>query len=240
MHEIGDVSDYTEPLWHYFKTERLIQFLCTGELYFSSAHQFQDKFEGAVSVLPPDYKVDSNYVNSDHFERPFEELRRLTKISCWHRASYESDAMWQLYSDKWRGVAIQTNLEKIKASVHPFRLEPEYGVEEIWMGNVTYVDLTKEKIQVSMMERFWYKHLAFEWEKEFRLAISLRMAEEFGVVVPEDGIKVRFEILDLIECIHLGPSLSDEEINTLREVAFEYGLGDRIKISSLRGVPRYT
>ena len=240
MRFIGESPELKEPLWRYFKTDRLIEFLRTGELYFSSARQFQDKFEGAVAVLPPRYQEDIRYVKLDRIDEAFEKLRRLTKVSCWHRASHESDAMWQLYANKWQGVAIQTSFDKIKNSVQPFKLDPKYEAEELWAGNVAYVDLIKERLEVSMMERFWYKHMPFEWEHEFRLAISLRMAEEFGVPVPEHGIKVRFDIANLIEHIHLGPFISDEEIENVRAVASEYGLGDRIEISSLKGSPRYT
>jgi hypothetical protein len=120
MRIVGDTPNATEPLWRYFKTERLIEFMQTEEVYFDSARQFQDRFEGAVAVLPPEFQIDPRYTKPEFFESAFEELRRLTKISCWHRATYESDAMWQLYANTWKGVAIQTSLERIKAAAQPF------------------------------------------------------------------------------------------------------------------------
>lgn len=239
MHSIGDEPNNTERLWRYFKTERLIDFLSTGELYFASAREFDDKFEGAVAIVSTEYETDLRYSKYEGTEKAFEELRRLTKISCWHRALHESDAMWQLYANEWKGIAILTNLDRIKNSIQPFRLDPEYGEEKLCIGNVKYVDLTQERLKVSNIERFWYKHNAFDWEKEFRLAISLRLAEEYGVNVPEHGIKVKFEISSLIEKIYLGPFLSDTEIDEIRKIAFEEGISDRISISSLKGMPRY-
>lgn len=88
--------------------------MITGELYFASAREFDDKFEGAVAIVSPEYKIDPRYAKTEGTEKAFEELKRLIKVSCWHRSLYESDAMWQLYADKWKGVAIQTNLDKIK------------------------------------------------------------------------------------------------------------------------------
>lgn len=240
MNFIGDEPDTIEPLWRYFKTERLIDFLNTGELYFASAREFDDKFEGAVAIVSSEYKTDPRYAELEGTEKAFEELKRLTKVSCWHRSLYESDAMWQLYADEWKGIAIQTNLDKIKKSIKPFRLNPKYAEENICVGNVKYIDLTKEKLKVSMIERFWHKHTAFDWEKEFRIGISLRLAEEFGVDIPEYGIKIKFEITDLVERIHLGPFLSDADIERVRKIAIEKGIGDRIDISSLKGTPRYT
>ncbi|SEM52276.1 hypothetical protein SAMN05518845_13113 [Variovorax sp. YR750] len=232
--------DLEEPLWRYFKTERFLDLLNTGELYFASTRQFQDPFEGAVAVLAPGFPVDPRYAQLEFGEKAFEELRRLTKINCWHRASYESDAMWQLYAGAWKGVAIRTTPSRIAAAATPFRIKPEYGHEELWAGNVRYVDLLKERLRVSMLDRFWYKHMAFSWEREFRLAISLRSAEEFGVAVPVDGIKVAFDIAQLVERIFIGPSLTGADAKAVCQAAEASGLAERVHVSSMLGTPRYT
>jgi hypothetical protein len=91
-----------------------------------------------------------------------------------------------------------------------------------------------------MVERFWHKHMAFSWEREFRLAISVRMAEEFGVSVPELGIRVKVNLFELVEHIYLGPHLSDHDRDLVRKCAEQCGLADRVRVSSLLGTPRYT
>jgi hypothetical protein len=229
-----------EPIWRYFKTERFLDFVKTGLLYFAAARQFQEPFEGAVAVLPPGFPVDPRYAGLEGGEKAFEELRRLTKISCWHRAPYESDAMWQLYAGAWKGIAVLSRPSRIAAAAEPFRLQPQFGHEDLWTGNVRYVDLLKERLRVSMLHRFWYKHMAFSWEREFRLAISVRTAEEFGVPVPEEGIKVKFDVPQLVHRIFIGPSLPQPEAQAVREAAAAIGLGDRIRTSSMLGTPRYT
>ncbi|MCA9233705.1 MAG: hypothetical protein KDA57_23915, partial [Planctomycetales bacterium] len=86
MRIIGNQElDVNEPLWRYFRTERFLELLESNHLYFASARQFedQDPFEGAVAVLPPGFPVDPRYTELEHGERAFEELRRLTKVSCW-------------------------------------------------------------------------------------------------------------------------------------------------------------
>ncbi|MDA8447472.1 DUF2971 domain-containing protein [Paracidovorax valerianellae] len=241
MRIIGDQElNPCEPLWRYFKTERFLELLQSNELYFASARQFDDPFEGAVAVLPPSFPVDPRYAEREFGDKAFEELRRLTKVSCWHRASYESDAMWQLYAGSRKGVAVRTTLDRIRAAARPFRLKPEYGHEDLWAGNVRYVDLLKERLRVNMMDRFWYKHMAFAWEQEFRLAVSVRMAEEFGVQVPEFGIKVEFDVPRLIERIYLGPLLPETDAMAVRVAARTHGLEDRVRVTSMLGTPRYT
>lgn len=241
MRTIGNQElDMNEPLWRYFRTERFLELLQFSQLYFASARQFDDPFEGAVAVLPLDFPIDPRYAEPEFGEKAFEELRRLTKVSCWHRAGYESDAMWQLYAGSRKGVAVRTNLDRIRAAAKPFRLKPEYGHEDLWAGNVTYVDLLKERLSVSMLDRFWYKHMAFAWEHEFRLAVSVRMAEEFGVQVPEHGVMMEFDVPQLIERIYLGPLLSEIDATAIQLAAKAHGLEDRIRVTSMRGTPRYT
>lgn len=232
--------DLNEPLWRYFRTERVMELLQSSYLYFASARQFDDPFEGAIAVLPPGFPVDPRYTELELGEKAFEELRQLTKICCWHRASYESDAMWQLYAGSRKGVAVRTNAGRIRAAAKTFRLKSQYGHEDLWAGNVKYVDLLKERLHVSMLDRFWYKHMAFAWEREFRLAVSVRMAYEFGVNVPENGVKVEFDIPQLVERIYLGPSLPENDVEAIRAAAKAHGLEDRIRVSSMLGRPRYT
>jgi hypothetical protein len=227
-----------EPLWRYFQPERFVASLHSRTLYFASARQFADPFEGAVAVLPHDTPIDPRYSQLEGTDKAFEELCRLTKIS-WHRAAYESDAMWKLYAATRKGVAVCTTTQRLRRGLLPFRLAPHYGEEEPFWGSVRYVDLHRERLRVNMERRFSYKHRAFEWEREFRIAISVRMAEEFGVAVPQEGIEVGFDPAVLIEAVYLGPALSEAERTSLRETCVQAGLKCQFVTSTLLGQPRY-
>lgn len=229
-----------ETLWKYFRPDRFISTLSDGNIYFASANQFDDPFEGAVAVQQPPQETDPRYSEMEATEQAFFQLKRLTKISCWHRADYESDAMWKLYAGVHKGVAICTTPDRMRKAFKPFRLKPEYEVEDLWAGPVDYVDLTQVRMKgASMLGRFFFKHRAFEWEREFRLAISLRTAEEFAVSVPTDGISVQVDLNMLIDRIVLGSTITDEEREVISEHVAQAGLEDRLELSSLLGLPRY-
>ncbi len=229
-----------ETLWKYFRFERFLSMLAEHRLYFASANQFTDPFEGAVAVQMNAPPPDPRYAQLEDVEHAFFALKRLTKICCWHRAAYESDAMWKLYAGEHKGIAICTTPDRIRAAFEPFRLKSEYGVEDLWGGPVQYLDLTKVRMRgASMLERFFFKHRAFEWEREYRLAISLRMAEEFGAQVPEDGINVDVDLSVLIERIVLGSTTTEPERATVAEHIAAAGLSDRLELSTLLGQPRY-
>lgn len=240
MKEIYENSiDWNEILWRYFSTDRFLNTLNSSKLYFAAAIQFEDPFEGAVAVVSPEYKVDPRYEGMDGIQKAFYELKRLTKISCWHRASYESDAMWKLYAMKHKGVAITTTPEKISKALTPYRVKPEYGEEQLFGGAIKYTDLASVRLKTSMLETFYHKHMAFEWEKEFRLAISLRTAEEFGVNVPEKGIYVYTNLKELVDRVILGPKLTQKEKDTIIKKAEEVGISEKIEISTLLYTPKY-
>ena len=148
--------------------------------------------------------------------------------------------MWKLYAAEHKGVAICTTPDRIREAIQPFKLQPGFGIEDLWGGFVDYVDLTQIRMKgVGMLERFFIKHRAFEWEREFRLAISVRSAEEFGVSVPELGIFVDVDFRVLIERIILGSTTTVEERLAVSEQADRVGLSDRVEVSTLLGTPRY-
>jgi hypothetical protein len=236
----GVTCNENQKIWRYMHTARFEAILKEKRIYFASANQFNDPFEGAVAVLPYNFPVDHRYNKIDHFEKAFAELKRLTKISCWHIEEHESTAMWKLYSDRGKGIAITSTPKKLSSSLTPFRLKQEYGIETLWGGNVKYVDLLQEKLKVSMLERFFFKHNAYSWEQEFRLAISVRMAEEYGVQVPEKGIFVEADILGMIEKIHIGPEIDGYKMKNVITLCEEYGLESKVHVTSLLGTPRYT
>ncbi len=240
MKEIHDNSiDWQEKLWRYFSTDRFLSLLDSSKLYFAAASQFEDRFEGSVAVIHPEHKTDPRYEGMDRNEKAFYELKRLTKINCWHRANYESDAMWKLYALKRKGVAIYTTPEQIKNALTPYKIKPEFGEEQLYGGAIKYIDLASEKLKTSMLETFYHKHMAFEWEKEFRLAISLRNAEESGVNVPEKGIEVQTNLLELISKIVLGPELTQKDKEEIIRKAKEVGILNKVEVSTLLYTPKY-
>lgn len=230
--------DPEAPLWRYFKLHRIIDTLRSRTLYFPCARQFEDPFEGAVSVESDD-EPRSLSAPPPAIEDDFEQLRRLTKISSWHRGEYESDAMWKLYAAGRKGVAIRTTAGCLDAGLHPFRLTPDTEEEEPYWGSVRYVDLSAERLRVNLEERFFYKHRAFEWEREFRIAISLRKAEERGTKVPDLGIRVPCDPCTLIETIYVGPSLAPEDRAALRQACEAADMAGHCRNSTLLGRPRY-
>ncbi|WP_241202578.1 DUF2971 domain-containing protein [Caballeronia sp. SBC2] len=228
-----------QVLWRYFRFDRFMEAIESRTLYFASAREFDDPFEGATAVTLPAPK-DPRFNEIAPDEKAFEELRRLTKISCWNRGASESEAMWKLYASERKGIAVKTTAKKLAESLQPYRLSPEYADENFVWGEVRYVDLTSVRLNEGMLARFFCKHLAFESERELRVAISLRLAEEYGVNVPERGIRIHFVPETLLQQVILGPELPTDQRNEAVNACTRLGLGHLVETSTLLWTPRYT
>jgi hypothetical protein len=233
----NEQADKDAVIWRYFRPDRFVDVVTTRSLYFAAATQFEDRFEGAVRVFARSRPDEPDQPSTTFVDRAFAELRRLTKISCWHRAPHESDAMWRLYADSHKGVALKTTVGKLHAALLPFRLAPTFGTEDPWCGDVRYFDLSRNHANLSMLERFFYKHQPFEWEREHRIAISLRMAEEFAVAVPKHGISVGIKLDALVDSIMIGPGIRASDFDAVVAAAEESGLSGRVSMSTLLGTP---
>jgi hypothetical protein len=234
----GDSIVWDELLWRYFKTNRFIDTLQRSMLYFAAIPQFADRFEGATAVLTPDFPIDPRFAQMEPFENAFFRLRKFKKVSCWHRADCESDAMWKLYAEQSKGVAICTTADRMRRSVRPYRVTPRSVAEELLAGAVRYEDLLSVRLPQNR-ELYFSKHRAFSWEREFRLFISLDSASEWVPETPQEGIEVEFDLDILIEQIMLGPELSEQDRENIIAVVESAGFKARLHKSSLLGQPRF-
>ena len=109
-------------VWRYFEPCRFFEVLDTSALYFPSANDLNDPFEGAVYVERADDVPDVAPDQMGMIDQAFSELKRLTKISCWHSAPYESAAMWKLYAASVP--APPSRPVRVRASRSPRRSSP--------------------------------------------------------------------------------------------------------------------
>ena len=117
--------------------------------------------------MAPDFPVDPRYAEMDGMEAINFRFRRLRKINCWQRSEHENVAMWRIYADESKGVGITTTPDRLRTACKSFRLQPTYGVEDLWGGPVHYEDLTKVRLRLPGDQTYFCKHLPFYWEREF-------------------------------------------------------------------------
>lgn len=108
------------------------------------------------------------------------------------------------------------------------------------MGRGQICGPDEREVERRHVSAFFCKHLAFESERELRVAISLRLAEEYGVNVPERGIRIHFVPETLLQQVILGPELPTDQRNEAVNACTRLGLGHLVETSTLLWTPRYT
>ena len=124
-------------LWRYMDFTKYMSLLDKGALFFVRADKLGDPFEGSYSKI--NIAMRPELYKNEIPEHALQQLadfmyasRRFTMISCWHWSSYESAAMWRLYSRERDGVAIKTDFKSLSDSFT--------GDDSIFVGTVNYVD----------------------------------------------------------------------------------------------------
>ncbi|MBL4788227.1 MAG: hypothetical protein JKY60_03995 [Kordiimonadaceae bacterium] len=126
LHNWEPTELLTLKIWRYLDLEKFRSLLEQQAIYFSSARQFDDAFEGSITKRHFAYRLKTSQgvfgVESDfqqkHTSDAFYELTRLTKVSCWHMNQHESAAMWKLYLKDGKGIAIQSTLRCAPGDTH--------------------------------------------------------------------------------------------------------------------------
>lgn len=208
----------TDKLWRYMDLGKFIHLISTGKLHFASADSFEDPFEGAKGNVERKEEWDRFYLNffreairtvpdankeklePEHIEKESQRLlaelnqsgswqRQHKFISCWHCNSFESEAMWKLYSVNIRNaIAIQTTAERLYLAL---ARDPQIDI-----GKVKYIDY--DKSFASINGACWYKRKSFEHEREVRAIKTDFSAEKQGLYIPID-------VTELIETIYVSP-----------------------------------
>jgi hypothetical protein len=150
---------------------------------------------------------------------------------------YESAAMWDLYSPKGQGVAIQSTFARLRAA---FDAAPE----TVWLGVVRYLDYDRDApFWRYSFERFLAKRKSFEHERELR-ALTWRppVGSQDWSSAPgfeKGGSYVAADLGVLVEALYVAPGTPDWQLEAVRSVALKYGRALDPSRSDLAKTPLY-
>ncbi len=253
IHILEDINR-DEVIWRYMDFPKLESLLNDEAVYFASAMQFGDEWEGAITAIEqrrrvawPERALQDTGLQTFHIKslsKAFRQLAMMTKISCWYASEYESEAMWKLHVRQGKGIAICTTVRRLADSLRTFRLRPEYGEEDIFVGRVQYLDYDTEKmpnycVHDSMLNPFFFKRKNFGHEREVRAALPLRKAHEWGVDIPVDGVLVPADLEKFVTEVRLAPGSGDQETDTVCKLLKAKGLLCPLLRSEMDRKPTY-
>lgn len=180
-----DVPQDDEPLWRYIDFTQLVSILENDEIWLSVASNFTDKWEGGLTAQQITRISDNipSFIENDResVRKLFDALRATTYISCWHHRKEETAAMWELYDDRGKEVAIKTSVGNLREAIDMS--------DDMVMGSVKYKHYKKggDLFPITRNSAFFHKRLSFKHEKEFRVVKSeFNLPERAGM---EEGLR---------------------------------------------------
>ncbi len=234
-----------DDLWRYIDFTQFVSILENQELWFASAAEFFDPFEGA---LPEKALIDLAEQIPDAVEEPerivarlYDALRYTTYVCCWHQREQETAAMWQLYQDKGKEVAIKTSVRDFSRAL------PDKP--NLTTGCVNYKEYNNaDRFIVNRISPFFHKRPSFKHESEYRAVVSnfevadgaridSRYVEKIDQETPT-GVAIPVSLDDLIQEVVVSPVAGGWMKSLAEDVVGTYGLDDvEVRWSSLTEDP---
>jgi hypothetical protein len=124
---IENTVEYPEnpeiPIWRYMSFPKFMDVVTTSTLYFCRVDKFEDHFEGYINESL-DNRIGNEFSEFENAKEMRAELRTLLKklkeftlVCCWNLSTTDSLGMWKSYCSDVDGVAIKSNIERLKESI---------------------------------------------------------------------------------------------------------------------------
>lgn len=113
-----DVPEGSESVWRYMDVTKLVSLLEKRALYFPSARQFDDVFEGSYPLKNSISRLAK--ATPEEIERIAEFRKKLRDwhfISCWHLSEVESAALWEIYGPRQSSIAVRSTFGALRGSI---------------------------------------------------------------------------------------------------------------------------
>ena len=222
-HNIKLPVDSKTIVWKYLDLSKFVDLLLNRKLFMSRSDKFEDQYEGTFSE-PTFEEIRKLSIDNPDFLDYYKTRRKNVVISSWHINEYESFAMWQIFTQKSEGLAIQSTLERLQKALIP---ETTY-VQHI--GEVNYIDYKKEYIPFdNAFFPFLFKRKSFQYEREIRIISDVTQHN----LIIDNGLKIEIDLNQLIEKIYIHPKSENWYKNLVIELVKRLDFDFEIEKSDL-------
>ena len=226
---INTANIISTPLWRYMDLWKFLQIVNTSTLFFPSVNLLGDQSEGKIpdKVYLLMKEHEKNNGRSDNFVQVFREFMEnysinSTLVLSWNAAENESFALWKMYAKDRLGIAIKTNLERLKKSF-------QVTDEEIYIGEVSYYDNEKPSYDVISFSTLLTKHIYYSFEREVRCLTRLK-DDERNVNFKH----VKVDLNELIDEVYMSPFAFESGLLEIIEyLRTKHNLKFKIKMSGI-------
>lgn len=209
-------------IWKYLDLSKFLDLLISRKLFMARSDKFEDQYEGTFSE-PTYEEIKKLLEDNPKYLDAYKSKRKNIVISSWHANSYESYAMWQVFTKNNEGLAIQSTIGHLKASL----AEPKAYQ---YIGEVNYIDYKKEHIPFDDdFFPFLFKRKSFQYEHEIRVITDV---SHLNLQVNE-GVKIETDINQMIERLYIHPKSENWYKKLVIEMVNQLGYHFEIEKSDL-------
>jgi len=242
--DLFDTPSDNSKIWRYLDFTKFMDLLNTSKLFFTRLDKLGDPFEGVCPI----YTIDSiNKTLNDAFSKErIKEIQKeyslyvnkITAVNCWHINSFESAAMWKIYLKSGEGIAIQSNVKRLKNSLKDEK-------NDIFIGRVRYINYDYFTSSVDKYKMLAYpvifKRKIFQHERELRAVIQKNpkksVISDFKPTIKKDGIYVPVDLNILIDKIYIAPTSPKWQHELLESIITKFKLNKEVIQSGLDDKP---
>ncbi|WP_146116075.1 MULTISPECIES: DUF2971 domain-containing protein [Pseudomonas] len=169
-----------------------------------------------------------------NFKKLIDAVFKGTLVSCWYRSDHQSEAMWKLYSDQNKGVAIKTTVGDLESAL----LSCAQVDKKIFIGAVKYLDYDDENLSpldcnvdghiVPMLKRISFAH-----ENEVRaFFVGEASHSNFENFVPSHRT-LSIDVSSLIKAVYISPYAKAPFPQSVRAICNAFNLTCPVEESDL-------
>lgn len=209
-----------DVLWKYVDFTKFVSLLEREALFFANTARFADPYEG---YYPQQILRGSDQTSAEQFAGELQGWKQRVLVDCWHRNEVESAAMWRLYSEWDRGIAVKTTVADLKESL--------ICPEDVSIGSVEYIDYDREHVdRRGMLAWYLTKRNSFEHEREVR---AISVADDPA----PDGAYREVNVERLIGEVVVAPQSEHWFVELVQSVMARYGSAAPVRRSTLADPP---
>ena len=153
-------------------------------------------------------------------------------VNCWHMNKGESEAMWRLYGDSGKGVAVETTFGALKESI-----AVRDSAFRVHINPVTYLDffgtkLTPRDCVVEGQRAPLLKRISYEHERELRaFIVHVPETARAGLKLEEwkpVPVRIPVDVNLLVKAVHVSPYPGEPFASSVTRICEKFSLPDGI------------
>lgn len=237
---LSSESLFFSPLSYYAESDPFegyipsVAFEALADVFGKELDDLENAYSQVVSLASPQ----GNTMLSDLRSRldalksfPRELFKQIVKrivVNCWHINETESAAMWKIYSDVGKGIAIQTTIQSLRKAL----IEANDNFK-IKIGVIKYLDFYDTELKpfecivdgsfAPLLKRDSYSH-----ERELRACIVPPLDYKNPASLKPKPITVKVAYRTLIERVYISPFANEPFASSVCAISSKFGLDIQI------------